>query len=82
MEDLRVNEEAVEVVEECVNAGNKYFVNGLIIGATVGVGVVTYKYAVKPLVKKFKDKRAEKKAGTKPELNVVETEYTEDGIQE
>lgn len=83
MEDLRVNEEAVEVVEEVVMNGK--LTKGLKVCAGVavvsGVGFVTYKYAVKPLVAKIKDKREAKKA-SKPELHVINTEYSEDGIQE
>lgn len=63
MEDnIMTNEEVIELTEEIVDAklgkGWKRFRIGVV---TVVVGGVAYRYAVKPLVKKIKAKRAEKK---------------------
>jgi hypothetical protein len=81
MEDVRMNEEVMEVVEDFVAPNS--FSKGLkiCVGAAVvsGVGFVTYKYAVKPLVSKMKDKKEAKKEAKVVQLHPV---VEEDEIQE
>lgn len=69
---MTTNEEVVELTEEIVKSGFGKSLKMFGIGAaTVVVGGVAYKYAVKPLITKWTDNRAAKKQA-KEDLNEVE----------
>lgn len=82
MENLNMtNEEVVEVTEEIAKAYGKGRTLGNVAAgaAMVIVGGVTYKYVVKPAIKKIKTRRAEKKAA-KEEIDEFERDM--DGTSE
>jgi hypothetical protein len=70
--EIMNNEEVLEVVEELGRQHGMSLGSFTAGAATVAVGIVAYKYGVKPLVTKIKNKRAVKKAQN--EGTVVETE--------
>lgn len=56
-----INDEVIEATTDLTTTGlSKGFKVNLGIGLTVLAGVVTYKYVIKPVVKKIKAKRAQK----------------------
>lgn len=58
VKDLVVNEEVIEAVEDvAVKDSSKVLKKLGAIGLIVGGGYLVYKYGVKPIVKKIKDKK-------------------------
>ena len=65
-----INDEVIEVTTDLATTGlSKRFKIGLGVGLTVLAGRVTYKYVIKPVIKKIKAKRA---------LEEAEAEYLDE----
>jgi len=60
--EIRVNDEVIEVTEEIATAGSrKGFKVAVGIGLAVLGGVAAYKYVIKPIVAKIKAKKEQQK---------------------
>ena len=78
-----INDEVVEIAEEIASAGTGRGLKMFGLGAaTVVVGGVAYKFAVKPLIKKIKNKKEAKAMEFEGEdldkSEAVEVDYTEE----
>ena len=75
-----MNNEVIEAAEEIVPAGakSKAFAAVAGVGLAVLVGGIAYKYAVKPLVAKYKSKKAQAETPTVVEVIAKE----DDGSKE
>lgn len=76
MENTEImNNEVINVAEEIVTADSGKVLKTLgIVGGIVVVGAVAYKYVVKPIVKKVKDKKELADGVTEDDVEPVESE--------
>lgn len=79
MNNEAVNEAVVEKAEDVVKAtSNANFKGVAIAGVSMVAGALAYKFVIKPVASKIKDKREKKKKDKEdPENGVIDVEFEE-----